>query len=184
MYHLPLHNYCLQIHRLDDAWGYKQVAAFFFIIKCKMLKCQRKINWEQSALHLPKGVSEVWGSRLSHSFQGTLLLPVSPLAYCPKYPQTTKPMAENTQMVICTTFQYDSTSIIYIATLPEPWSPVRISSHLRIQLEDGLLLSLWHIISRREGDLENVGFHVWKHHQNNINNDEGSVWQLAFTATT
>lgn len=84
------------------------------IIKCKMLKCQRKINWEQSALHLPKGVSEVWGSRLSHSFQRTLLLPVSPLAYCPKYPQTTKAMAENTQMVICTTFQYDSTSIIYI----------------------------------------------------------------------
>lgn len=127
------------------------------------------------------GIRYFWGlgSRLSHSFQGTLLLPVSPLASCPTYPQTTKAMAENTQMVICTTFQYDSTTIIYIATLPELWSPVRISSHLRIQLDDRVLLSLWHIISWREGDLENVGFHVWKQHQNNINNDEGNVWQLA-----
>lgn len=87
-----------------------------------MLKCQKKnkLGAKCTSSAIRYGISEFWGSRLSHSFQGTLLLPVSPLAYCPKYPQTTKAMAENTQMVICTTFQYDSTTIIYIATFSLP----------------------------------------------------------------
>lgn len=74
-------------------WDYKSRHCLLLIFFSGIYKWKLgEINECKRALHLQRGISEVWKPTLSQSLPRTHLLPVSPLAPCPTCPQTAEAM--------------------------------------------------------------------------------------------